>query len=380
MDARTELDPTRLVVGFARTLRAAGVAASPDRVQAFVEALGVLDAARAADVYWAGRVTLCGDADDVDRYDRVFDAYFGGTRLSATRRPRQRVEVLSLPADVNTSDGGDGDDDSVAVRGNASDVEVLRHADVGGLRAEQRAELHRLLALLRLRGDDRPSRRRAAAHRGPVDRQRTVRALLRAGGEPARLHRWDAVAKPRRIVLVVDVSGSMRAYAEALLRFSHAARRRRSHSEVFTIGTRLTRVTREMAHPDPDTAMAAVAAAVPDFSGGTRLGVLLKEFLDRWGQRGMARGATVVILSDGWERGGAEVLAEQMARLARLAHRIVWANPLKARAGYEPRVAGMIAALPYVDDFVEGHSLAALERLARVVAGAAHGDRGRRDA
>lgn len=160
----------------------------------------------------------------------------------------------------------------------------------------------------------------------------------------------------------------MAPYADALLRFAHAAVRG-PRTEVFTIGTRLTRVTRELSHRDPDLAMAAVSAAVPDWRGGTRLGALVREFLD-WGQRGMARGAVVVVLSDGWERGDPELLAAQMRRLRRLAHRVIWANPRKARPGYAPLAAGMAAALPSVDAFVEGHSLAALESLAAVVRGA----------
>ncbi|MDP9220063.1 MAG: VWA domain-containing protein, partial [Actinomycetota bacterium] len=206
--------------------------------------------------------------------------------------------------------------------------------------------------------------------RGPVDPRRTARELLRDGGEPARLWHRRHTTRPRRVVVLVDVSGSMSPYADALLRFAHAATRRRGvRTEVFTVGTRLTRVTREMATPDAESAMAAVSAAVPDWSGGTRLGELVKDFLDRWGQRGVARGAVAVVLSDGWERGDAALLGEQMARLGRLAHRVVWANPRKAVPGYAPLAAGMAAALPHVDDFVEGHSLAALERLARVVAG-----------
>jgi uncharacterized protein len=149
---------------------------------------------------------------------------------------------------------------------------------------------------------------------------------------------------------------------------------------VFTIGTRLTRVTRELGSRDPDAAMAAMAAAVPDYAGGTRIGVLLREFLDRWGQRGMARGAVVVIMSDGWERGDAALLGEQMRRLSRLAHRIVWCNPRKGRPGFAPLAAGLAAALPYVDDFVAGHSLAALERLASVVAGTSSREESRRGA
>ena len=178
--------------------------------------------------------------------------------------------------------------------------------------------------------------------------------------------------RPRRVVLLVDVSGSMASYADALLRFAHAAARG-GRTEVFTIATRLTRVTRvtrELSHRDADLAMAALAAAVPDWRGGTRLGELVRDYLDRWGQRGMARGAVVVLLSDGWERGDPELLAAQMRRLRRLAHRVIWANPLKARPGYAPLAAGMAAALPSVDAFVEGHSLAALERLAAVVKGA----------
>jgi uncharacterized protein with von Willebrand factor type A (vWA) domain len=175
------------------------------------------------------------------------------------------------------------------------------------------------------------------------------------------------------VVLLVDVSGSMSAYADALLRFAHAAvvSRRETPTEVFTIGTRLTRVTAEMAHRDPDRALEEVGGAVPDWRGGTRLGELLKAFLDRWGQRGLARGAVVVVLSDGWERGDATLLGEQMARLSRLAHRVVWANPRKGQTGYQPLAAGMAAALPHCDVFVAGHSLAALEELAAVVRNAA---------
>ncbi len=170
------------------------------------------------------------------------------------------------------------------------------------------------------------------------------------------------------MVLLVDISGSMAPYADALLRFAHAARRGSSPVEVFTLGTRLTRVTRELSHRDPRVALRAVMAAVPDWSGGTRLGVLLRDFLDTWGQRGMARGAVVVILSDGWEREDPQLLGAQMARLHLLAHRVVWANPLRARPGYAPLAAGMAAALPHVDDFVAGNSVAALEELAAVIA------------
>jgi hypothetical protein len=193
--------------------------------------------------------------------------------------------------------------------------------------------------------------------------------MLRRGGEPVRLERRRRRVRPRRLVMLVDVSGSMQPYADPFLRFAHAAARRRPGTEVFTIGTRLTRVTREMRGRDPSAALLAVSGAVPDWSGGTRLGELLKAFLDRWGQRGVARGAVVLVASDGWERGDAGLLGEQMRRLARLAHRVVWANPHRGQPGYAPMTAGMQAALPYVDDFVDGHSLAALQRLAAVLSG-----------
>jgi uncharacterized protein len=274
------------------------------------------------------------------------------------------AEALAHP---DAPEGGEDGEEGEARPAAASRTEVLRERDIARLSAEERAELDRLLAAFRLPGEARPSRRMRTAHRGHVDRARTVRELLRRGGEPARLRFETHRERPRRVVLLVDVSGSMSAYADALLRFAHAATRREAPTEVFTIGTRLTRVTDEMQHRDPDRAMAAIAGAVPDWSGGTRLGELLKMYLERWGQRGMARGAVVVVLSDGWERGDVTLLAEQMARLRRLAHRVVWANPRKGQTGYQPLAAGMAAALPHCDAFVAGHSLAALEELAAVV-------------
>ncbi len=369
-----EIDALGTVVGLARTLRAAGVAASPDRVAELVRCLGVLNPARRSDVYWCGRFTLCAGPADFDRYDRAFRAFFDGevTRGDTRRTTATRAVVRTALVDRQALPADGEETQPSPLTAGASATEVLRERDVTALTDTERREVERLLAVLRLPGQARRSRRMRPANRGPVDRPRTVRAALRGGDDPQQLLRHRARRRPRRVVLLIDVSGSMSAYAMALLRFAHAAARRGDvPTEVFTLGTRLTRVSSELRVRDPDAAMAAVAGAVPDYSGGTRLGVLVKEFCDRWGQRGMARGAVVVILSDGWERGDPTVLGEQMARLSRLAHRVVWANPLKGRHGYEPLTAGMLAALPHVDDFVAGHSLAALERLARVVAGEA---------
>lgn len=175
--------------------------------------------------------------------------------------------------------------------------------------------------------------------------------------------------RPRRVVLLADISGSMEPYSRALLRFAHAAVAGGTRVEAFTLGTRLTRVTKELSSRDPDAALARASLAVADWSGGTRLGASLRRFNDDWGVRGLARGAVVVILSDGWDRGDPEELRTEMARLHRVAHRVVWVNPLKASPGYQPLAQGMAAALPEVDDFVEGHSLESLEELARIVAG-----------
>ena len=357
------------MVGFARTLRAAGVPAGPARVHAWAEAVGHLDAGNTADVYWAGRLTLCGCPDDVVVYDAAFAAYFGDVPLSRPPAVRRPVVTVSVPVVTPDGDGGDepagSDEWHPAVT--ASRVEVLRHSDLAELTAAERREVDELLAALRPSGPSRRTRRLRAAHRGTLDTGRTVRAMLRRGGEPARLHYRVRSEKPRRLVLLVDVSGSMSAYADGLLRFAHAACRRRSSTEVFTIGTRLTRVSRELRGLTPDAALFAAYAAVPDWSGGTRLGEQLKVFLDRWGQRGVARGAVVVVASDGWERGDVALLGEQMQRLSRLAHHVVWVSPHAGKDGFHPATAGLQAALPAVDMLVAGNSVETLARLATLL-------------
>lgn len=369
-------DLGRVAVRFAERLRAAGVPASPDRVQSFLAGLHVLGAGDVADVYWAGRVTLCGDPLDIARYDRVWAEVFGGRHQQRTTLQRPLVQVVPAAPDPDGGGDDDGDEelDDAAVVANASRVERLRHRDVVDMTPDERADLHRLLSAFRLPGETRPTRRHRPAHRGRLDRTRTVRRLVEAGGEPARLAYRRHRTRPRDVVLLADVSGSMAAYADVLLRFAHATTRgHRGGTEVFTLGTRLTRVTRELRLRDPDLAMRAVGARVADWSGGTRLGDTLKAFLDEWGQRGLARGAVVVVLSDGWERGDVTMLGDQMARLARLAHRVVWANPRAGRDGFAPTAGGMAAALPHCDALVAGNTLAALEQLARVVSGAAGG-------
>ncbi len=364
-------DVVSTVLGFARTLRAAGVTASPDRVEAMLSAVSVLGVLDATAVYWAGRLTLCAGLDDLDRYDAAFAAYFGGEaprRSTATSAsPPPRVSSTA-PLEQGRGAGEEGEDPSdLAVA--ASGDEVLRHRDVADLTPTERALLAQLFATIRPRAPRRSAVRRRPHHRGALDVRRTLRDELRRGGEPGRLRYRRPVSRPRRVVLLVDVSGSMEPYADALLRLAHVwVRSAPRTTEVFTVGTRLTRVTRALRDRDPDVALRGAGEQVPDWSGGTRLGEVLQAFLDRWGRRGTARGAVVVVLSDGWERGEPALLAEQMARLRRLAHRVIWVNPHRGKAGYRPVQGGIVAALPHVDHFVAGHSLATFTELMEVVA------------
>ncbi|MEV7971233.1 VWA domain-containing protein [Sphaerisporangium sp. NPDC088356] len=354
-------DLAATLTGFARTLRAAGVAADHERTQNLLLAAGHLDVTGRDAVYWAGRLTLCAGPDDLPRYDRCFAAYFGGERPRAARAAPPVVTVTRHTVSPDGAEPGEAGDDE-ALPATASRTEVLRRRDIARMTAAERDEIHRLLAILRTRRERRRSRRFAPAHRGRLDPRRTIRETLRRGGETARLRRRTHRVRPRRVVLLVDVSGSMAPYADTMLRFAHVLVRCEPRAtEVFSAGTRLTRITAELRHRDPGTAMREVSAAIPDWSGGTRLGEELKEFLDR-GSR--ARGAVVVIASDGWERGDPSLLGRQMARLSRLAHRVIWVNPHKGHEGYQPLTGGMRAALPYVGAFVAGHSLAAFEELA----------------
>jgi uncharacterized protein with von Willebrand factor type A (vWA) domain len=354
------------LVGFARAVREAGVPADAHRVQAMLDAVDTLGL---DDLYWAGRLTLCAEPDDLPVYDRVFASYFGPKRRHQPMPTTPRLPSVAAPFVGGTPSSEEQGQDEEIVGVSTSRVEILRTRDVTALTARERAEVRRLLALLAPGTATRRSRRRRPASRGEVDPRRTVRAMVRSGGEPTALRRRGRLRRPRRLVLLLDVSGSMTPYADALMRFAHAAvRRRPTGTEVFTLGTRLTRVTRALRHRDPDAAQAAAAAVIPDWHGGTRLADSLKAFLDRWGQRGTARGAVVVVCSDGWERGDPAHLEQQMERLNRLAYRLVWVNPHRGKDGYAPLAGGMAAALPYCDDFVAGHSLGALEELVEVIA------------
>jgi len=362
-------------VAFGRVLRGAGLSVGPDRVMEFARALEELDAGRREDVYWAGKVTLTSRPEDGETYDRAFEIFWErGGEYRQRPVPKMRFRIPSpkdsvLPAKKTVRPDREGDQEAVTLR--YSPVEVLRRKDFSEYTPEEFEELDGLLSELRVGGALRRTRRLEPARRGLYDARRTMRGAMRTGGEAVRHRFRRARSEPRRVVVLCDVSGSMSPYSRALLRFLHAGVISGLPFEAFSLGTRLTRLTRELATRDPDVALRRAADAMEDFSGGTRLGDAMKEFVDRWGQRGMARGAIVVILSDGWDRGEVDVLAEQMSRIHRLAYHVIWVNPLKARPGYRPLAAGMAAALPYVDTFLSGNNFDSLHRLARAIAEAA---------
>jgi uncharacterized protein len=364
----------RVAVAFARMLRGVGLEVPGGAPVHYAEALAAVGLGRREPVYWAGRATLVRRPEDVAAYDAAFGAFWLGEPTAVVPWAEQVTVPIVADDGDDQDDAASGEPDpreaSPVVQLRYSRAEVLRHKDFAECTSTELVEAQRLMAAVRLGGVTRRTRRHRPARRGRrPDLRQTVRYALRTGGEPVE-RRWLAPSdRPRRVVFLCDVSGSMAPYARALLRFLHVAVVGRRRVEAFTIGTRLTRVTRALSLYDPDAALAGATQVVADWSGGTRLGDALREFNDRWGVRGMARGAVVVVLSDGWDRGDPEVLGTEMARLARVAHRVVWVNPLKATPGYAPLVRGMAAALPYVDEFLEGHSLASLESLAQVLTG-----------
>jgi uncharacterized protein len=358
----------RLVVAFARLLRGLGLEVPVGSTITLGEAWRVVGLEDRADLYWAGRTVLLRRREDVPLYDRAFDAFWHRRAGAVASETTELTVGLDAGDDDEGGDAEEGGDLVARVRW--SPVERLRTRDFAACSPAELDEARRLIADLRVVGARRHSRRRRPTRRdhGDPDLRRTVRRALRTGGEPMTRAFTAPSDRPRRIVLLCDVSGSMEPYARALVRFCHTAVVGGARVEAFALGTRLTRLTRELSSHDPDQALAAAARRVADWSGGTRLGDGLRTFNDRWGVRGLARGATVVILSDGWDRGDPELLGAEMARLRRVAHRVVWVNPLKATADYAPLARGMAAALPHVDEFVTGHSVAALEDLVAVLA------------
>ena len=320
------------------------------------------------------RAALCSGREDLERFERAFLAVFDAPAAQTGNDPLKElgaIERAALPRmGIPDSAPAPPAGESMPVPVAWSDVELLRLKDFAAYTGAETVLARELIARLARRGPTRLSRRtRPARRRGHApDLRRTVRASLRTAGEPVERHWRAPTVRPRALVLVCDVSGSMAPYSRMLLQYLHACVAARRRVEAFAFGTRLTRITHELSGRDHDLAMERAAAAVVDFSGGTRIGDALAE-LNRGHGRRLGRGAVVVILSDGWDRGDPQRLAAEMARLRRSAHRLVWLNPLAAHADYEPLTRGMRAAIPHTDRLLPGNSLASLEELAVILEG-----------
>jgi uncharacterized protein len=348
-------------------LRTRGVRVGLGEVLAAHRALAAVDASDRATAFLALRAALCSSRADLAVFRDAFAAVFGAEEAAAD--PLQELGEVARAAAPRLAVPPAGDEapaeDLTPAPAAWSEEELLREKDFAAYTDAERAIARRLLARIALRGPKRRSRRTVptARRRDAHDLRATVRASLRHGGELLERRYREPALRPRRLVLVCDVSGSMAPYSRMLLQYLQACVAARARVEAFAFGTRLTRVTRELRGRDADRALARAAAAVNDWSGGTRIGEAVAQLNREHGRR-IGRGSMVILLSDGWDRGDPDQLGEEMARLARTAHRVVWLNPLAADPRYEPLTRGMQAALPHVDTLLPGNSLASLEALA----------------
>jgi uncharacterized protein len=360
----------RHVVTFGRVLHEAGVEIGPGRVQDALRGLDTVELTSQEDVYWTLRQTLVSRHDELDLFDRAFRAWFLRSPVVAPRRmavvsPTQRLADRSA---AGTSDGDPRHGEPIAI--GFSEHELLREKDFAEMTPEEFQRAKRLIAALAQTRPRRSSRRRSPDPRGDVlDMRRLLRRSLRTGGDPVERPVRARKQVPRKLVLLCDVSGSMALYTRALLLFLHAAVGTGRGVEAFAFGTRLSRLTPDLARRDPEAALERATATSLDWGSGTRIGASLKELNDVYGRRAVTRGAVVVVASDGWEREDSDLVAREMAKLQRAAYAVVWVNPVKGSPGYQPLAGGMRAALPFVDRFLPGHNLRSLEELAAVLAG-----------
>ena len=372
------LDLPALAGSLGQRLRAAGVPVTPERSAGFARALTLVRPNSRRRLYWTAHSVFVSDQSHVQAFDAVFRAVFGGAAEAETGEPdderpaadratapgtqaRQEGEAVAASA-APRSDRDEPDEREVHVpRALASDEERLAGKRFDALEPDELARLYRLMSRLELATPLRRTRRYERGRHGQrIDLRRTLRASLRSSGDPIRLARRRRRTVRRRLVMLCDISGSMEPYGRAYLQFMACAAGSGPNAEAFAFATRLTRLTRALASRHPERAIQRAAAAAPDWSSGTRIGAALKEFNDRHGRRGMARGAVVVILSDGWERGDPQLVGREMERLSRLAHRIVWVNPRVGASDFAVRAGGMVAALEHCDALVSGHSFEAL--------------------
>jgi len=363
----------RHVVTFGRVLREVGIEVGPGRVADAMRGLGAVDLTRQEDVYFTLRQTLVSRQDELELFDRAFVAWFLRGPVAPLVRQRDRRRFADRVARDTLDTGPEGEDvfeSGEPLERGASAHELLREKDFAEMTPEEFERVRRLMAAIARTRPRRTSRRRSPDPRGDqLDLRRMCRRSLRTGGEPIE-QPWKArKTVPRKLVVLCDVSGSMDAYARALLFYLHAIVGTGQGVEAFAFGTRLTRLTPDLATRDPEAALARATEIAVDWGSGTRIGSSLAEFNSVYGRRALSRGAVVVIVSDGWERDDPDLIEREMAKLARAAYAIVWVNPLKGNPEYQPLAGGMRAALPFVDRFLPGHNLRSLEELGAVLAG-----------
>jgi uncharacterized protein with von Willebrand factor type A (vWA) domain len=359
---------------FCRVLRQAGIGTHAGRTTDLVQALAHVNLASRDEVYHTCRALLVHRQDQMAIFDVAFDAFWRSHRTETIRNRRQdantadsKVSVVDL-RDVLESEEASGDapgEDSATDRVKTwSDRGGAANRDFAEFTVDELAEARAALSRLSWNPGERRTRRWIRGPGARVDLRRAIAESLRTGGDVVRLPRRRRRTRPRPLVLLCDVSGSMERYSRMLLHFAHAVTRRHQRVETFLFSTRLTRVTRELRITGPDEALASVSRTVTDWSGGTRIGEAVREFHQRWSRRVLHRGPVVLLISDGWDRGNPVELGDQIARLQRSCHRLVWLNPLIGTADYAPLTRGLQAALPFVDDFLPARTLTNLTDLA----------------
>jgi uncharacterized protein len=358
---------------FARTLRHAGIPVSPEQASDFTRALEWIDLGRRHQLFHVARATLVTRREDLALFAELFDRFWGGAprRAEAQKAPpaprtagaERRPVLASFLA--QSARRGDPEVELVDRSGTASDLEVLMRKDFARMGEAELEAVRRLIATLDLSLAERTTRRRVADHAGPrLDSRRLLRRAARHAGAVLELPRARRKVRARPLVVIADVSGSMERYSRIALLFFHALSRRLAATESFVFGTRLTRITELVRLRDVDAALEAAAREVLDWAGGTRIGVSLAAFNRRWARRVLRRGAVVLIVSDGCERGETVTLARELRALRDRCHRLIWLNPRLGHERYQPLAAGMAAALPLVDDFLPIHDLRSLAQLA----------------
>ena len=373
-----QIDGTALAANciiFGRLLRQAGLPVDAEQTRSFTQALGAIGLSNKGDVRTAGRILFVRGREDRAIFDEAFELFWRRrsalSGLEGTLPRMQQSERRPGGLDLST-DAGFGEERkeriAVVMRGAASHSETIRNADFGELSGEEARDAARMVAALRPRLPMRPASRGLLAARGhrPALRQMLRRALA-TGGQPLTWRWIRRSRRPRPIVLICDISGSMERYSRFMLRFAHALARSGAPLEVFVFGTRLTRITRQLRIRSADEALRRVAGSVVDWSGGTRIGECLRELNRRWVRRSIRSAAVVLLVSDGWERGDPALLGREMARLQRSCYQLAWLDPLASQADFEPRTQGLIAALPFVDRFLPCASVASLERLGELL-------------